>query len=74
MGNKNKAVDRMWELVERDHGGCDEESCALAHAIESGEVYDAIYLWACSGAADEEFEKLYTKHEKFISRMYLERT
>lgn len=52
-------IDRLFELVKRDHGGCDQASCSLAHAIENGEVYIAIHLWDCSGAADTEFLRLY---------------
>jgi hypothetical protein len=66
---RDEAIEQMWRLVVRDHGGCDEEGCSLAQFIEDGEVYDAIHSWACSGAGCSEFNDLYDTHENYLLRM-----
>lgn len=65
---------RMLELVERDHGGCDDESCPLRKMLEwetECALEEIFERWACSGAADEEFEALYQKHAKRIRKAWL---
>lgn len=64
-----KDMDRMLELVFRDHGGCDEPDCSLRIALEDEyNPEEAIWLWACSGAACAEFNALMDKHEKRFKR------
>lgn len=50
---------RLWEILQRDHGGCEEEGCCLAQAMNEGEDVLAFDIWVSSGAADTEFKTLY---------------
>lgn len=64
-----EACERMLRLVEQDHGGCDQENCALREALEDDySPLDAIYLWHCSGASDSEFNDLYDKWGKDLEQ------
>ena len=59
----------MLALVERDHGGCDQEDCSLRIYLEDD--YNpmlAIEELASTGSGDEEFYKLYDRNEKRIKR------
>lgn len=56
--SKEDAYNRMWELLDRDHGGCEEDQCSLAEAMRNGEDF-ALEIWHDSGGADEEFIELY---------------
>lgn len=47
----------LFKLVEKDHGGCDDEECSLRHAIETDED-EAILQWAMSGAACDRFNRI----------------
>lgn len=51
------AHSALFKLVERDHGGCEEEDCSLRHAIETCED-EAIRQWAMSGAACNRFNRI----------------
>ena len=61
---KNTNIDKAFELVERDHGGCDENCCDIGLALKYG--YDAIAIvqWSGCGASDAEFDKFYSKLPK----------
>ena len=65
-----KAIERMFELVTRDHSGCDQEHCIIRMAIEddSGLADEAIRVWAISGASDDEFNKLYERWGKRLEK------
>jgi hypothetical protein len=52
----------LFRLVERDHGGCDQEDCSLRQAIEDGDDELAIQLWAYSGAACDRFNRIYERY------------
>jgi hypothetical protein len=54
-------MKKLYQLVERDHGGCDQNTCDLSLALRFG--YDAIAIerWAGCGASDDEFNELYEK-------------
>lgn len=51
------SIDKLFALIERDHGGCDQNSCTLGVAIRHGYAMVAVDSWIGSGAADEEFHK-----------------
>lgn len=61
-------TDTMMSLIERDHGGCDDEDCSMRQLFDdpNSSVEEIIHWWAYSGAADEHFNDLYTKHEQAI--------
>lgn len=61
-------LERMVELVERDHGGCDDNECSIANLLNNydSSMEEIVHWWACSGAADKEFNDLYTLHESAI--------
>jgi hypothetical protein len=48
--------DRLFALVKRDHGGCDQHSCTLGVAIRHGYTLVAIHDWIGCGASDDEFD------------------
>ena len=54
-------IEKLFELTERDHGGCDDTTCALGVALAQGYHLIAIESWASSGASDMEFDRLYEK-------------
>lgn len=58
---KDELVDKLFSLVERDHGGCNDNSCDIGLALKHGFDAIAINQWAGCGASDSEFDKLYTK-------------
>ena len=64
-------VGQMFELIERDHGGCDDEECSLYYLLNdpSASMEEVIHWWACSGAADRQFDRLYIKHEQKIKHL-----
>ncbi len=63
-----RAIDRMVELIERDHGGCDDDQCSMRQMLDdvNSSCEEMIHWWACSGAADNEFIELYEKFETEI--------
>ena len=68
--NYTKACERMFELVKRDHGDCGEEDCIIRKALEDDFALaeEAIRVWACSGASDDEFDKLYERWGKRLEK------
>lgn len=52
------AQSAMFQLVLRDHGGCNDEECSLRQLIEDNEQEEAIICWHMSGAACPKFEKI----------------
>lgn len=48
-------LDRLFQLIQRDHGGCDQSSCTLGVALRNGYALVAIDNWIGSGAADGQF-------------------
>lgn len=58
MRYENK-LDLLHELVERDHGGCDELGCSIARAQRQDLWLVAIEAFAASGAACDQFYKYY---------------
>lgn len=65
-------IHKAFEIVERDHGGCEDEDCSLRQAIELGLPLVAIDLYASSGAPDEEFYKLADKLTTLKSQLKAE--
>ena len=51
MNNINRAIN----LIERDHGGCDQNTCTLSVALRHGFDLIAIDHWIGSGAASNDF-------------------
>jgi hypothetical protein len=49
-------IERLLELVQRDHGGCDQNSCTLGVALRHGYELVAIDNWIGCGASDKEFD------------------
>jgi hypothetical protein len=65
---RTHALDKMVELVERDHGGCDNNTCSISVALENGYSMHALEMWSGCGAADDEFNALYFPHARFIAK------
>lgn len=66
MSKRKISIDRALELIERDHGGCDSNTCTLNVALREGFNLIAIDSWLNSGAASSEFDNGvsgYTKAE-----------
>ena len=51
----------LFRFVERDHGGCEEDNCSLRQAIDDGNDDLAVEIWASSGAACNEFNRIFTR-------------
>lgn len=66
MGAKYRALtDRLDELVNEEHTcGCGQDSCDINAAYEHGFTMWATYLFDSSGAASNEFRKLFKKLPK----------
>ena len=60
----SELVDRCFELVNRDHGGCEDNCCDIGLALNHG--YDAIAIvqWAGCGSSERDFDSLYSKLPK----------
>ncbi len=53
---KSKAnIDLLFNLIEDEHGGCDQNSCTLGVALKEGYALVAIDHWIGSGAASGAF-------------------
>ncbi len=66
-------LERLRDLVERDHGGCEDTTCTMATAMRHGHWLVAIETWASSGASDAEFDRLYAvlpATYRFFGRAY----
>ena len=50
-----KNIEKALELIERDHGGCDSNTCTISVALRNGYALVAIDSWIGSGAASEDF-------------------
>ncbi len=61
---KAERLDRLVELINRDHGGCDSQTCDISVSLRYGFYIIAIESWASSGAACNEFSSLYSKLPK----------
>lgn len=70
----NKAtIYRCIELIERDHGGCDNTTCGIPVALRYGLPLVALSMWSDSGASDAEFDNNYDKlpsSHKFLGKTY----
>jgi len=66
-------IDQAFSLVERDHGGCDDNSCDIGLALAHG--YDAIAIvqWSGTGAACNDFKKLFEKLPKSYTKTEYEK-
>lgn len=66
-----EAIFHMYELVIRDHGGCDQEDCSINRILddENKSAEDVIVLWAQTGAACHVFDALYDKWGSKIERI-----
>lgn len=56
--------DQLEELFEKEHGGCDNNTCAMTICMSHGYSLWAIYLFSGTGAASDEFSELYEKLPK----------
>jgi hypothetical protein len=55
---------RLEELLQEEHGGCDESTCDISTALRNGFSLWAIELFAGCGAASDEFIKIYGRLPK----------
>lgn len=56
-----KTENLLADLVDSEHGDCGENTCCIAEAIYHEKYLWAIECFSSSGAASEEFERLYKK-------------
>lgn len=63
-------LERLDELYEEEHGGCDESTCSMQVAFEHGYTIHAIECFASSGAASDEFYKLLKKIPRKLLSKY----
>jgi hypothetical protein len=63
-------MDKMLSLIEKQHGGCDDENCSMRNLLDSvdSSEEEIIHWWACSGAACNVFSDLYEKNEVEIRK------
>lgn len=52
---KTADIDKLFAMIERDHGGCDQSTCTLNIALRHSYAFVAIDSWIGSGAASEDF-------------------
>jgi hypothetical protein len=57
-------TDRLDELFNEEHGGCDNLTCDMSQAMEHGYSLWALQLFAWCGAASNEFLSLFRKLPK----------
>lgn len=57
--SKQMSNDRAMELIRRDHGGCEDNTCTLGRAIMHGYELVAIDHWIGCGAACSEFNDVH---------------
>jgi hypothetical protein len=55
---KNK-ISKLTELLNIEHGDCDDTTCAIAVCMENEYNLWAISLFSSTGASSEEFDKIY---------------
>lgn len=61
---KRLTIPQAIEQIERDHGGCDQNTCTLSVALRSGFDLIAIHHWDNSGAASQDWVRpKYTQKE-----------
>ena len=60
----NDAYDRAYELLEQEHGGCDNTTCNIQVAMSNGYDAHAIDCFAGSGAGSDEFYELLAKVDR----------
>lgn len=76
-------LNKLVELYERDHGGCEDTTCGMHHAMQAGYDLVALERWSGSGAACDEFYDLYStlpktykmfgrKHDKQVNEFIKE--
>lgn len=53
---KKMSLSRAVSLIERDHGGCDSNTCTLSVALTNGYHLVAVDSWIGSGAVSKEFD------------------
>lgn len=53
---KRMSLGRAVRLIERDHGGCDSQTCTISVALREGFHVVAVESWIGSGAASKEFD------------------
>ena len=61
---KEEIFERLEELFEEEHGGCDDMTCDMSAAWDHGYTQWALFLFDSCGAASDEFVKLYKKIDK----------
>jgi hypothetical protein len=57
-------LQRLSELLQEEHGGCDESTCDISCAMSHGFYTWGIELFAGCGASSDEFNRLYKKLPK----------
>jgi len=60
----DQLTDQLFELLQAEHGGCDESTCDISCAMHHNFQLWAIELFAGCGAASDEFNKLYNRLPK----------
>lgn len=54
---KQLTIDEAFELIERTHGECDQNTCQLGYALNNFYDHVAIDLWIASGNGCVKFNK-----------------
>lgn len=52
-------IEALNELLEEEHGGCDQRTCDISTCMAHGYTLWAVYLFNSCGAASDEFNELY---------------
>lgn len=63
---RREILDRLETLLEREHGGCEQNTCTLSVALRNGYWFSAADSFAGSGAASDEFYGLYDRMRGYI--------
>lgn len=58
----------LTELLEVEHGGCDQNTCDISSALRNGYALWALYLFDSCGASSDGFNSLYAKLPKRFQR------
>lgn len=64
MSRTTDKVERLADLIRRDHGGCEDTTCTIATALEHGLALVAFESWGSSGASCADFDRLYASLPK----------
>lgn len=66
----NLILNKLEELYEEEHGGCEESTCSMQVAFEHGYTIHALDCFASSGAASDEYYALWNKIPRKLKDAY----